>query len=314
MGKKSGKSRDNWPYKRYEEYQKDLQDAASAWFKEAGRQVATDCSYILSQGWKDNMILDEVYRYIVDEDVRPLHPWLHHGLSSQAMLFNLVVPLITRRDTSPLEAAFSDASIPWPQGGAKLNLEFDDRKVFKEFDNPQPTSIDLMIEGIGPTPAEPLFVEAKLSETEFNGCNPFEAGNCDGRNPAGGHECYYTTIGRSYWEQMERHDLLQGELKASALCPFVSYFQFFREVLFALDNDGHFVLLYDDRNPAFISKRPKGDRGLFPFLLSLLPTDAQSRVYGITIMEVLGKSMACKNHHDWAGEFAKKYGFQPAAR
>jgi len=307
--RKSRVSKDNWPHKRYKDYQKELRDAASAWFESKGRPV-TSSSYILAEGWKDNMILDEVHRYVVDNDVRPLHQWLHHGLSSQAMLFNLVVPLITRKDTSPLEAAFTDAGIPWPQGGVRLQLEVEDRNVFKEFDNPQPTSIDLVIEGTGPTPGEPLFVEAKLSEKEFGGCNPFESGNCDGRNPARGQECYYQTIGRSYWDQMEVHGLLNNRLSDSLFCPFASYSQFFREVLYALDKGGNFVLMYDDRNPAFISRRLEGDRGLFPFLFSLLPTEVQSRVHGITIREVFNTIKVGQKHRDWIDQFAEKYGFK----
>jgi hypothetical protein len=41
------------------------------------------------------------------------------------------------------------------------------------------------------------------------------------------------------------------EKNSERLCPFANHYQFFREIPFALENDGVFVLLSDDRNPAF---------------------------------------------------------------
>lgn len=307
--------KEQWPYPRYKDYQRGLRDAASAWFAGKKAPVQKNCSYILEgkKSWKNNIILDEVYKYIIDHDVRPLHSWIHHGLSSQAMLFNLVGPLMarheTRHDLSPLDKAFQDAGIPWPSEKVEHKLEEENRDVFDEFDNPQPTSIDLLIRGTGDTHGKPLFIEAKLSESEFGGCSPFGDGNCDGRNPARTKEyCYYHCIGRTYWIQMEKHGLLTSKLRDCPFCPFISHFQFFRELLFALHNDGHFVLLYDERNPTFVGDGRGGERGLFPLLVSLLPSEAQQRVHGITIQRVFSSLARDSEQQDWIEEFRSKYG------
>ncbi len=63
--------------------------------------------YLLAEweDWGSNIILPEVAEYITKErQIRsakkgfPLHKYIHHGLSSQAMLLNLVGPLIVRQD------------------------------------------------------------------------------------------------------------------------------------------------------------------------------------------------------------------------
>jgi hypothetical protein len=116
-----------------------------------------------------------------------LHKYLHHGLSSQAMVFNLVGPLIVRKDLEPLRVAIKKAGMPWPSGEVTAGFEYDDRTVFNE-DSGQPTSIDLAISG----ETARIFIEAKLVEREFGGCSVFSGGECDGRNPVsyGVDGCY----------------------------------------------------------------------------------------------------------------------------
>jgi hypothetical protein len=52
-----------------------------------------------------------------------LHRYIHHGLSSQTVLFNLVGPLIVSRDLEPLRQAFAQRGIAWPEG--ELSASFD---------------------------------------------------------------------------------------------------------------------------------------------------------------------------------------------
>ena len=146
--------------------------------------------YLLArwEDWPNNIILPEVAAYIAKERERrstikglPLHKYIHHGLSSQAMLFNLVGPLILPQDMTPLEIAFKRNNIPWPEGQLNASLEYENRSVFKE-DVGQPTSIDLIVQDESSKPG--VFIEAKLVEREFGGCSVFRAGDCDGRNPA----------------------------------------------------------------------------------------------------------------------------------
>jgi len=123
--------------------------------------------------WPMNLICDDVADYIrqeqerhLGEDSFPLQKYLHHGLSSQAMAFNLIGPLIVRNDLGPLKIAIERLGIDWPGGDVAAVFEHDDRSVFNE-DNGQPTSIDIILSGT----CNSLFIEAKLVEREFGGCS-----------------------------------------------------------------------------------------------------------------------------------------------
>lgn len=313
--KNSRQMANEWPYDRHKDFEVKLHKVAAAWFAKKDLDVHPRYDYILAEWdkWPSNLILiNEVGGYIneqkqIMEDSKkayPLHKFIHHGLSSQAMLFNLVGPLIVRNNNlEPLREAFLSASIPWPSGTVKAYFEGDDRQVFNE-DSGQPTSIDMVIEGSGGSPA--LYVEAKFVEKSFGECSVFRRGDCNGRNPINNlDQCYLHFIGRLYWEKMRENGFLDHYWKDSELCPLASYYQFFREVLFALDKKGDFVLLYDRRNPTFVGE---DDRGLFAFLVSMLPEDVQSRIHSITIQEVFEAIQASEVGKDWAPEFAAKYG------
>jgi len=273
-------------------------------------------AYCLSEHeqWPENIICKEVVDYILAERERylgeesfPLHRYLHHGLSSQAMVFNLIGPLVVRDDLEPLRMAMVHTGIQWPGGTVSACFEHDDRSVFNE-DSGQPTSIDLLVAG------EPgsLFIEAKLVEREFGGCSVFAAGDCEGMNPlqVGLEKCYLHHIGRTYWGRMQEYGFEGTELASGAVCPFANYYQFFREVLFSLVKHGRFVLLHDERNPAFVnvSESDAGQRGLWPFLLKAVPVQHVASVRRLTIQEVVDAVVASGRHDDWIQEFKLKYG------
>lgn len=304
-----------WPYPRHRDFEKGLRRAAAAWFENQGFAVSARYPYILAewQQWPQNIILPEVARYIQGEWERrqaeqrgfPLHKYVHHGLSSQAMLFNLVGPLIVEADLSPLREVLLQQGVPCPERALVADLEYEDRAVFNE-DTGQPTSIDLALQG--EPGSAPVFVEAKLVEKEFGGCSVFAAGDCDGRNPARDFSlCYLHHLGRRYWELLERHGFLSGPIGESPICILSSHYQFFREVIFALELGGAFVLLSDARSPTFHCDGPQGPRGLMPFLLSLIPSSARNCVATATIQQVLAAARA-SGRHGWVGEFEWKYG------
>jgi POLQ-like helicase len=307
----------DWPYPRYGAFRTQVEQAAAQWFAEKDYIVHQQYAYCLPKrgDWLQNLILpDEVGQYVEAERAArrprregfPLHKWAHHGLSSQVMLLNLVGPLVVRNDMEPLREAFTQAGIPWPSGTISARFEVENRKVFKEAHG-QPTSIDLVIDGeLG---SAPLYVEAKFVEQEFGVCSVFEGGDCDGRNPASDHSmCYLHHIGREYWTLLEKHGFLRGALASSPTCAMSSYYQFFREVLFAVYNHGYFVLLYDERNPTFVRDGAPGRRGLLPFLTSLVPEDLRERIKSVTVQMVFAAIVASGQHDDWRDKFARKYG------
>jgi len=264
--------------------------------------------------WPENIICKEVADYIQQErknhskkDCFPLHKYLHHGLSSQAMVFNLVGPLIVRKDFEPLRVVIERTGMAWPKGNVTATFEYDDRSVFNEYVG-QPTSIDLAISG-----DTKLFIESKFTEREFGGCSIFSDGDCDGRNPLlyGLEGCYLHHIGRKYWERMDEFGFREIVLATGPVCPFVSYYQFFREILFALTKGGDFILLHDERNPAFLKASQNGkESGLWPFLIKSIPAEHTAKLGRITIQQLVKAIDDSGRHHDWINNFKLKYGIE----
>ncbi|MGM0365026.1 MAG: PGN_0703 family putative restriction endonuclease [Actinomycetota bacterium] len=304
-----------WPHKRYKEFEAELRNSSSRWFREKGFKTHPKMLYCLDSliSWPKNIICPEVSEYILEENQRnlgkeafPLHKYLHHGLSSQAMLFNLLAPLIIRDDLDPLKSVIENAGINWPSSKVSARFECCDRSVFNE-DSGQPTSLDAVIEGQGRN----IFIESKLAERGFGSCSVFERGDCDGRNPVvyGLKNCYLHHIGRKYWDLMEEFRFDEEKLSKGLICPFINYYQFYREVLFSLKIGGSFLLLHDKRNPAFLEASDESkERGLWPFLVSFIPRKYSHLVSRITIQDLVGEISRSDRHIDWIGEFKSKYG------
>ncbi len=177
MTNSSRQNAQTWPYPRHESFEKQLRKANADWFAERKYAVNHRMPYLLAQwsDWPKNILLSEVAVYIQAEQKRridagegfPLHKYIHHGLSSQAMLFNLVGPLVVENNLAPLKRACLNSQIIWPTGEATAKFEVEDCSIFNE-DTGQPTSIDLVLRGQENSGS--LFIEAKLVEREFGGC------------------------------------------------------------------------------------------------------------------------------------------------
>lgn len=306
-----------WPFPKYQKFEQQLRQSASDWFVSNGFRTHPKMPYCLSEwsDWKQNIILEEVSTYIeqvkvdCEKDGRPfpLHKYIHHGLSSQAMAFNLVGPLITRNDYAPLAKLLHIKNQDTSTQIKSASFEYEDRSVFNE-DSGQPTSIDIVLKDGNSAPV--IFMESKLAEREFGGCSVFDSGDCNGENPiANKSQCYLHFIGRKYWELMEKHgftDMLQQERQ----CVFVAHYQFFREVLFTLENGGTFVLLSDERSPVFHCEVNGMDKGLIPFLMTFVPSQLAHKVIDISVQELVAQIKETKAHSDWIHEFEQKYGLE----
>jgi POLQ-like helicase len=120
-----------WPYPRHMAFEKQLRTAAQNWFKNKGYPVRPKMPYLLDSwdNWSRNIILPEVADYVKKERAEratikgfPLHKYIHHGLSSQAMLFNLIGPLIVRQDLNPLRLLSSKMPYSSLKDNSKLAL------------------------------------------------------------------------------------------------------------------------------------------------------------------------------------------------
>ena len=263
--------------------------------------------------WKSNIILEEVSSYISAQSAHaqesetpfPLHKYLHHGLSSQAMAFNLIGPLITRNHYQPLSDVLRKKHVDGTDEISSGSFEYEDRDVFNE-DTGQPTSIDIVLKNSSGDPR--VFIESKLVEQEFGGCSVFADGDCSGMNPIGCEDtCFLHFIGRKYWPLMAAHGITEY-VKNDRLCLFTVHYQFFREVLLAVQKGGTFVLLSDERSPVFSCRSADREKGLMPFLTSLLPEHVRAKVASISIQELTSSIEQHPRHHDWVFDFKKKYG------
>jgi len=304
-----------WPFPRHKQFSKNLRNAATEWFKEKQFSPHPKMPYCLkeSSDWKKNIILPEVAEYIEKQNKHahlqnipfPLHKYLHHGMSSQAMAFNLIGPLITRGDYTPLSTVLKSKNISDADDIAEALFEYEDREIFNE-DTGQPTSIDIVLKNSNGHPR--VFIESKFEEKEFGGCSVFRDGDCSGVNPIGSEDdCFLHFIGRTYWNLMAKHGLTES-VRYDRQCLFIAHYQFFREVIFAIENGGTFVLLSDERSPVFQCRSGETIKGLMPFLSGLLPKQHQGKVASISIQELIGAIERCDIHHDWVYEFKSKYG------
>lgn len=275
--------------------------------------------YILNEweDWPKNIILSEVAKYIgeVSESQRalglnfPLHKYIHHGLSSQAMLFNLAGPLLVRDYLLPLRNVIERKGLEWPDGGTRAMFEYEDRNVFNE-DSGQPTSVDMVVLDSYDRPK--IFIESKFVEQEFGGCSIFNSGDCDGQNPARDTSmCFLHHIGRKYWSLLQKYGIDNGHISKDAVCILANHYQFFREAIFAFEHQGIFLLLCDERSPVFYADGPNGPRGVMPFLVSLLPGKLQQQVSYVTVQELVAE-IESLDHREWIGEFKAKYGLESA--
>jgi len=314
MNHNSKQNAQSWPYGRHKEFEEKLRKSNANWFAERAYAVNSRMSYLLEswEDWPKNIILPEVAHFIqAEQKLRnnlgerfPLHRYIHHGLSSQAMLFNLIGPLVVQGNLTPIKLALEEGGIFWPPEAVNPIFEVENRKIFNE-DTGQPTSIDLVIKGYDNTRS--LFIEAKLVEREFGGCSVFQGGDCDGRNPSKDFDhCYLHYIGRLYWTLLEKYGFLSGLAGSSPICPLALFYQFFRELVFAIESGGDFILLYDERNPSFYGDGSSGHRGLMPFLTTFVPEGISSRIHAISIQQLV-ESFKRHEEFTWLTEFEKKY-------
>lgn len=302
-----------WPYPRQKEFENILRESAAAWFESKGFTSHHKMPYCLTSwdDWPNNIILPEVANYIKratavakGEKPFPLHKFVHHGLSSQAMAFNLFGPLIVRYDYKPLEDSLRHAGIDFAESIGSVSFEYEDRDVFNEHSG-QPTSLDIAVEDTKGVLT--VLLESKLVEREFGGCSVFSSGDCTGANPLGDlKKCYLHFIGRTYWELMKKHGIAP-QLEDQLVCPFTSYYQFFREILFTIEKNAIFVLLCDRRSAVF---QHSDSRGLIPFMQRFLPSHLQERIVVLFVQDVLESIGKTGRHNDWVGEFRDKYGLQ----
>lgn len=302
-----------WNFPLYKDFRREQNEIAREGFKGKGYAVQDNYPFILRSrdDWRKNIILGRVADYIEktkndcgqNSKSFPIHKYFHHGLSSQAMLFNLLGDVVINNDLKLVSGIFNYPSVKIDEK-SELSFEYSDRETFNEKQQ-QPTSFDFVIKN---KDSKSIFVEAKYVETEFGKCSTIEKGECEGLNPVNNPDlCYLTHKGRTYWELMNKHGLSQA-FAQSPICPFAVYYQFYRELLFAIENNGYYVILIDRRNPAFYKSGANSIRGLLPVLTNLIPETLKNLIKIVYIQDVVDKLE--EFGYDWINEFREKYGMK----
>lgn len=307
-----------WSFPHGKKWEEDLKRHLAKYFK--GKKfkdekfpVSSRHPYILAKhsDWHENIISERVWKYIEEQKKEryennkpfPLHKWIHHGLSSQAFLFNLLGPLVVDKQWHIFDEILHQAGIPLSSSVTSAEFEVEDRKVFNE-QKGQPTSIDICLYTIA---EENVFIEFKFTEKNFGGCSVFSDGDCDGKNPADDFDlCYLHYIRRKYWKLMKQHGLLSKQMKRDSQCPFSTLYQLYRLILFALEKNGDFLLLYDERNPSFLIEKDNTKRGLFNRVHESLPSNIQNKCHALSAQSVL-PILQKHPELDWTNELKEKY-------
>jgi len=294
--------------KKFSIFRKEMNKIASTYFNAKRFPVQKKYSFILRnrKDWHNNIILESVWEYIenyknvskCNSEPFPLHKYIHHGLSSQAFLFNLLGPLLVSKDIDNFRKIFVEHK-ELISDQTKMQFEYYDRNIFNEKQR-QPTSFDFAFINEN---NKSIFIESKLVEPNFGGCSVIESGDCDGLNPSKNHKlCYLTNIGRTYWDLMAKYKA-DKPYENDKICPLSIYYQFYREVLFTKEKNGEYYLLYDERNPAFVRE---GSRGLFSVLLNNLPDELKNITHKISIQAIIKRLES--SELPWMNEFKQKYG------
>ena len=105
---------------------------------------------------------------------------------------------------------------------------------------------------------------------------------------------------------MKRHGLLTKQIKRAFQCPFATLYQLYRLILFALEKNGHFLLLYDERNPCYLVAQGNTRRGLFNVVYESLPPGVRRKCHALPVQRILP---ILKQHSEleWTGELERKY-------
>ena len=294
----------------YSEYREPLEDAAAKWFAEHTKAaVNPKAKYILADHteWPHNLIDDRILPLV--EGVRPRHTYIHHGLSSQALCFNLFGSLLCTGNLAALREIVLSKGGTWPEGPCEGQFEFDDIAVFTENHREQPTSWDFAINLPGKYPF--ALVEVKFVEQSVGACSVFARGDCNGGNPAKDfNRCFLQKEkGRTYWQVFQDCDLLQTPPFAGTICPMTIYYQFYREATFAAKKNVQVFYIYDDRNPIFGTADDPDQRGLIPLLLHDLPPRVRNNILLIPLREIVRSLHNSGDHKTWLPSFASKYDF-----
>ncbi|MBN1460610.1 MAG: hypothetical protein JXA57_13835 [Armatimonadetes bacterium] len=194
------------------------------------------------------------------------HRWFRSMTSSQALAQSLFGNLIVHDQLGVLGAVQTEAGEPLV-GAAPETAELESKVV--SLREPRKSSLDVLIRSAN---GYRVAFECKLTEPEVGACSRpaltprdsnYERDHCDGTYTCqrGRRErCSLSEIGVAYWDHIP-HLFHWSADRDHTPCPVRETYQLVRNILAVSVDDegvldpgrGHVVLIYDERNPAFVS-------------------------------------------------------------
>ena len=255
-------------YRGYWEYQKSHFSEGQKFFDRSYDQGGRPPVFITSESWQNIIINPSASQQEIDKLLALVpegekHKWFRSMSSSQALaqsilgnlkIYNALYILSELKDDEELDL-FGKAQI------SSGNFEMEHKVDY--LGEPRSTSLDGYVSG-----DYQIAIECKLSETEFGTCSRprlkktasnYKRDLCDGTYSIqkARKRCSLTGIGVLYWRYVPSLFKWKNDIDHLP-CPLNKNYQLVRNILAAGVKDGtvsakngHAVLIYDKRNPAF---------------------------------------------------------------
>jgi hypothetical protein len=273
-----------------------------------------------------DMMTGRVDRYYYDTFSRiAIHDYISHIASSQALCWNIILPMKKHDNFAPL---FEVVSSALAKEGVASEFDFGiettevlELNVGQDLgeDEKAATSIDLYLR----TPqGKVCAVEFKLTESDFGKCKlPHDRNHkCDGNYGSpqnvevnNGFMCYLAMKGRQYWNIGGQYNLL-NPTRMHRPCPLDRYYQALRNLMVAKKRGqessdkeirGIFVLAADERNEAFWGSQNRYDS--FKRYLADVRGKPVPDVFRVSIQDIVNSfSGSLSQYKEY---FQVKYGF-----
>ena len=247
------------------------------------------------------------------------HRWFGSMSSSQALAQSVLGNLFIHEELGLLNDIEDEEGQPVFGKMLIKSGNFSFEKKVTHLGEPRSTSLDAFISG-----EHPIAIECKFTEQEMGSCSRprlrpvdsnYQEAHCNGRyeqQRGRKSRCSLTEIGVRYWEFIPRVFHWQNDADINP-CPLGVNYQLARNLLSVAVNpagevttrDGHVVLIYDERNPAF----GEGGKGYESFHLTREKLLNQGMLMKCSWQQII-KLMRERNIlPKLTGELSLKYGF-----
>lgn len=265
---------------RYWEYQKSQFPVLQKFFDRPRAQGIRPPVFRISEAWRNVVVKPNASQQEVDTLLALLresdrHKWFRSMNSSQALAQSVLGNLAIHGFLSSLTELLDDNGMALLSKAQLLSDNFAMEFKIDYLGEPRRTSLDGYLEG-----DYRVAIECKFTESEVGTCSRprltpadsnYESEHCNesySRQRARKERCSLSEIGVLYWQYIPQLFRWNSDLDLIP-CPLNTNYQLVRNILAVgvrpdgqvSSANGHVVLIYDERNPAF----QKGGKGFIAF-------------------------------------------------